>query len=307
MNPAAPSGHNQSHQQVDGSTGGFLLSTMPSPVDKYYEEVKKSNPDYSEEQAWATAWSIFCKHKAPGSPHCKKPTSEYLKGKSAGIIVRVASRSLQARESPYLLCDLSGEPGGEKLYWPIVPPFEIRDPEGSDRYGFTHKVEYASPSEGPHVTAEFTAVGDGDKGGHWSMLIYGKRETGTWKRPDDIPGVMHKGLFEAQKMKDKVKHTLEGLCGTQWVLSYDDVELVYEFKSPVKLGDFVEPATATVTFFMPAAVVLEQGSQTEDFRVFYSTGDWDKGKNGSYRNLQDMKRVLDDAAKWFRSLDEKRL
>lgn len=55
---------------------------MPSPVDKYFDEVKKGNPSYSDEQAWATAWSIYCKYKNPGSDHCKKPTSEYLKGKA---------------------------------------------------------------------------------------------------------------------------------------------------------------------------------------------------------------------------------
>lgn len=52
---------------------------MPSPVDKYFKQVKDQNPSYSDEQAWATAWSIYCKHKNPGSEHCHKPTSEYLK------------------------------------------------------------------------------------------------------------------------------------------------------------------------------------------------------------------------------------
>jgi len=56
---------------------------MPSPVDKYYKQVKEQNPSYSEEQAWATAWSIYCKHKNPGSPHCHKDPSEYLRTKSA--------------------------------------------------------------------------------------------------------------------------------------------------------------------------------------------------------------------------------
>lgn len=65
---------------------------MPSPVDKYFEQVKEQNPSYSDEQAWATAWSIYCKHKNPGSDHCHKPPSEYLKGKNAGIVVRVAAR-----------------------------------------------------------------------------------------------------------------------------------------------------------------------------------------------------------------------
>lgn len=67
---------------------------MPSPVDKYFDEVKEGNPSYSDEQAWATAWSIYCKHKNPGSEHCHQ--DEYLKGKSAGLVVRVASRFLEA-------------------------------------------------------------------------------------------------------------------------------------------------------------------------------------------------------------------
>ena len=75
---------------------------MPSPVDKYFKEVKDSNPSYSDEQAWATAWSIYCKHKNPGSPSCHKPTEEYLKREASAIPVlefcdallvqRVASR-----------------------------------------------------------------------------------------------------------------------------------------------------------------------------------------------------------------------
>lgn len=78
---------------------------MPSPVDKYYKQVTKDNPDYSESQAWATAWSIYCKHKNPGSDHCHQ--DEYLKGKEASceeleafkealVVHKVASRYLKA-------------------------------------------------------------------------------------------------------------------------------------------------------------------------------------------------------------------
>jgi len=70
------------------------LGHMPSPVDKYVKQVKEQNPDYTEAQVWATAWSIYCKHKNPGSEHCKKPAGEYLKGKSAmdDTTVRVAAK-----------------------------------------------------------------------------------------------------------------------------------------------------------------------------------------------------------------------
>jgi len=55
--------------------------SAPEKVDKYYKDVKKKNPDYSDSQAWATAWSIYCKHVNPGDDSCKKNTGEYLKSK----------------------------------------------------------------------------------------------------------------------------------------------------------------------------------------------------------------------------------
>lgn len=74
---------------------------MPSPVDKYFEQVKQDNPSYSDAQAWATAWSIYCKYKNPGSDSCHKDTSEYLKGKSARdlrLTMSVVSRFEEAQE-----------------------------------------------------------------------------------------------------------------------------------------------------------------------------------------------------------------
>lgn len=69
---------------------------MPSPVDKYFKQVKESNPEHTDAQAWATAWSIFCKYKSPGSEHCQKDPGEYFKNrkKEAGIIARVMGRHL---------------------------------------------------------------------------------------------------------------------------------------------------------------------------------------------------------------------
>lgn len=81
---------------------------MPSPVDKYFKEIKNNNPSYSDEQAWATAWSVFCKHKNPGSTSCHKPTEEYL-SKEAKLVVdfahallvqKVASRWFEAMSLP---------------------------------------------------------------------------------------------------------------------------------------------------------------------------------------------------------------
>lgn len=89
---------------------------MPSPVDKYYKQVKEKNPSYSDSQAWATAWSIYCKHKNPGSPSCHKPREEYLKRKEAAqpvlefaealMVKKVASRYMLAMALPDTLQDM---------------------------------------------------------------------------------------------------------------------------------------------------------------------------------------------------------
>lgn len=81
---------------------------MPAKVDEYFKQVKEDNPGYSDSQAWATAWSIFCKHKDPDSKHCRKDRSEYLKDKNA-MVLRVAS-SYITRDSE--VGDIDSDP-----YW----------------------------------------------------------------------------------------------------------------------------------------------------------------------------------------------
>jgi len=115
---------------------------MPSPVDKYFEEVKKNNPSYSDAQAWATAWSIYCKHKNPGSEHCHQ--DEYLTGKRAGVIVRVASRFLEgartfddARKDIFDLLKREG--------WKVVEGLKIphaTSPNGELRLWFKKQAVY---------------------------------------------------------------------------------------------------------------------------------------------------------------------
>ena len=39
---------------------------------------KKGHKKYSPGQAYATAWSRFCKYHDPNSPHCQKKTSRYF-------------------------------------------------------------------------------------------------------------------------------------------------------------------------------------------------------------------------------------
>ncbi len=58
---------------------GEQSKAAPKKVDDLHKEVKKDNPGYSDEQAWATAWSIYCKHVDPSGEHCHRPPSGYLK------------------------------------------------------------------------------------------------------------------------------------------------------------------------------------------------------------------------------------
>jgi len=61
--------------------------SIPKDVERYVKEIKKGNPSYDEAKTWATAWSIYCKYKKPGSDHCRMPTSEYFPGKGGGPLM----------------------------------------------------------------------------------------------------------------------------------------------------------------------------------------------------------------------------
>jgi len=56
---------------------------IPKKVEEYAKSVQDKNPDYDDAKVWATAWSIYCKYKEPGSEHCKKDTGEYFPGKGS--------------------------------------------------------------------------------------------------------------------------------------------------------------------------------------------------------------------------------
>lgn len=59
---------------------------MPRKVEQLVKRISDANPSYSEAQAWATAWSVYCKHVKPGDPSCRRKPSEYLRGQNPGIV-----------------------------------------------------------------------------------------------------------------------------------------------------------------------------------------------------------------------------
>ena len=118
---------------------------MPAKVDELFDEVKENNPSYSDEQAWATAWSIYCKHVEPGSDSCHLPTSEYLKGKSAAI--RVAARYLAAKDSVLdrLEKELGTLKGGRMTWWGY--PVEVDDRASDPSHVVIHAVDKDATEE----------------------------------------------------------------------------------------------------------------------------------------------------------------
>lgn len=54
---------------------------VPKYVHDKVEEIMEKQKEKDEGKAWAVAWSIYCKYKKPGSPHCKKEPSDYFPGR----------------------------------------------------------------------------------------------------------------------------------------------------------------------------------------------------------------------------------
>lgn len=66
---------------------------MPRKVEELVARISKQNPSYSEAQAWATAWSVYCRNVRPGSRHCRRPPSGYFAGTGEYVVVPPAVRA----------------------------------------------------------------------------------------------------------------------------------------------------------------------------------------------------------------------
>lgn len=85
---------------------------LPKDVERYVEEGKEQG--LPEDQAWAVAWSRYCKYKNPGSEHCKMNKGDYFPGRKAefsGMAARVAARHLKANTVPNPLDGMSKQQG----------------------------------------------------------------------------------------------------------------------------------------------------------------------------------------------------
>jgi hypothetical protein len=85
---------------------------IPKEVEDYAKEVAEGNPSYDEAQVWATAWSIYCRYKSPGSEHCTKAPGEYFPGRMARDVEGLRPRPAPARK-PRSYKDYVSEVKGE--------------------------------------------------------------------------------------------------------------------------------------------------------------------------------------------------
>jgi hypothetical protein len=69
-----------------------VSKSAPKKVEPYFKKVKDQNPDYSDSQAWATAWSIYCKHKKPDDKSCHQ--DDYFTGKQASPALHFKGMSM---------------------------------------------------------------------------------------------------------------------------------------------------------------------------------------------------------------------
>lgn len=70
-------------EAINASFGEYAMNPtrqVPEKVEQYYQEAMQQ-PGMIEAQAWAIAWSRYCKYTEPASSHCKLHRSEYFPGK----------------------------------------------------------------------------------------------------------------------------------------------------------------------------------------------------------------------------------
>jgi hypothetical protein len=61
----------------------------PLEVDRYYHEVREAMPEYSEEHAWETAWSMYCR---------MQQDEERCKDTPPGNLTQITRKDIQAHE-----------------------------------------------------------------------------------------------------------------------------------------------------------------------------------------------------------------
>jgi len=201
---------------------------IPADVERYVKETQEGNPDYTDAQAWATAWSRFCKYKDPGSEHCKQNTSDYFPGRAASDLE--ALEKLATWEEGYRDEDDPREHEGEGS---LIPGLEekraaelknfwlVRDPDSdSELNDILYKVESSTNLAqiviGTGLAAwrkENTTLYDDQKSAEKDAKTRLTRRGKTALRPDPepgpasgLPGDEKAGMFEKGKDADPTKN-----------------------------------------------------------------------------------------------------
>jgi len=151
----------------------FLRATTeksaPAKVEPYFKKVKEHNPSYSDSQAWATAWSIYCKYKKPNDSSCHQ--DEYFSGRD-----KTASPAYDKKRMSLLLVSdgplpmaVQREIGRENITIQNLAPYEEADIQLKILDVATHAPEENQSSE-TRLDIEYP-VGSGDSSADVASLV----------------------------------------------------------------------------------------------------------------------------------------
>lgn len=99
---------------------------MPKKVDELVKRIKEKSPDYDDSQAYATAWSIYCRYVNPDSPSCRRdsPKDYFPQRKASKIpmglsLLQTATTDLEAAIDESM-GDMEYEPQWAQLFYDML-------------------------------------------------------------------------------------------------------------------------------------------------------------------------------------------
>lgn len=183
----------------------------PKKVDDLFKEVKDGNPSYTDEQAWATAWSIYCKHVDPNGEHCQKGgPSQYLK---EGVSVpdqhqlKILKDTVRNPAKSFL-----GGPSAKEAEEILKKKFHFTDAQIQKLKKGAEQGSIERPTPSAAEQAPDTGTWEPyEKHGEWNLLIYhpgGRRNLSYFlKNPSGGGGGSNDGTSVPALVKQVIRST----------------------------------------------------------------------------------------------------
>ena len=209
---------------------------------------------------------------------------------------------------------------GEEHYWPDFPsPWELSSAKRS-RFGDVNEGEWEFMDnvkvQGSSVDLAVYVAVDAQKyinSAGKSPLTYtvsgaGKEFKGSVKKPQDLIGVFKKAVAWAKDLYRKLGQRIEKLSNDRWDVSFGGMNDAYaDYKGPVP--EFSD-AYMGITFWDPIEALVS--GQAQEATIDFAEGADYTGAIGKqsldrrYRSLQDMKKIMAEADKFWKKWEASR-